>query len=130
MQQEKIEAEQKSRQTAHCKPSGIMPVARSSRGETMSDLLHEKYIVDEHGEPTAIILDLPEFTRLIKAASEANVEIRAALDEMAGRSAQLRILLEELEDGQAFDEALAAPPEDREKIPFDQAVEIIEQGRK
>src|ERR1700694_821365 len=103
-----------------------MPVARSGAVETMSDLLHEKYIVDEHGEPTAIILELAEFTRLLKAASESNAQIKAALDEMAGCSAQLRVLLEELEDDEAFDAALAAPPEDRETVPFDQAIEIIE----
>ena len=107
-----------------------MPVATSSSGEAMSDLLHEKYIVDEHGEPTAIILDLAEFTRLIKAASESNAQIRAALDEMAGRSTQLRVLLEELEDVEAFDAALAAAPEDRKTVPFDQAIDMIEHGRK
>jgi hypothetical protein len=80
----------------------------------MSDL-HEQYIIDESGTRTGVILDLRTFTELLKAASTTD-------DRLKG-------VLEELEDSQAFIEALRATGEDAKVIPFDQATHAIENGR-
>jgi hypothetical protein len=62
--------------------------------------LHPQYVVDENRAPTAILLPLPEWERVVED-------------------------LEELDDIRAFDLAKASP---QETIPFDQAVRETEEG--
>jgi hypothetical protein len=95
----------------------------------MTDLLHEKYIVDEGGQQTGVILDLAEFARLLKAASEGDDQFKGVIAELIRHSPQVREMLEELDDIQAFDEAMRASPEEREVIPFDQAIQEIVNDR-
>jgi len=62
-----------------------------------------RYIVDENGKRTGVILSVEEYERLIEE-------------------------LEELEDVRAFDEARAAREKGDEVIPFDQAMREIREG--
>ena len=61
----------------------------------------ERYVVDEQGTRVSVLLDIREYERLIEA-------------------------FEELESIRAYDEAKASGDE---TIPFEQAIEEIEQGR-
>ncbi len=63
--------------------------------------LHERFVVDEDGKRTAILLDIEEYNKLLEE-------------------------LEELESIRAFD---AAKSSGDEAIPFDQAVAEIEKQR-
>jgi len=63
--------------------------------------LHERFVIDEDGKRTAILLDIEEYNKLLEE-------------------------LEELESIRAFD---AAKSSDDEAIPFDQAVAEIEKQR-
>ena len=96
----------------------------------MSDLLHQKYVTDENGEPTDVILDLSEFTQLLKAASAGSARFKLAFDELIASNARLRELLEDIEDREAFVRAKAAPEADQAVISFEQAVAEIEKSRK
>jgi PHD/YefM family antitoxin component YafN of YafNO toxin-antitoxin module len=62
-----------------------------------------RYIVDENGKRTGVILSVEEYERLIEE-------------------------LEELEDVRAFDEAKAAREKGDEVIPLDQAMREIREG--
>lgn len=66
-----------------------------------NDIHPKRYIVDEKGEPTAVILDIKDYRKLLED-------------------------LEELESIRAYDEAKASGDEG---IPFEQAVEEIERSR-
>ena len=96
----------------------------------MSDVLHQKYITDENGAQTDVILDLTEFTQLLKAASVGSDRFKLALDELLEFNTRLRELLEEIDDQEAFAAAKTAPAEDQVVIPFDQAVAEIENSRR
>ena len=63
--------------------------------------LHERFVIDEDGKRTAILLDIEEYNKLLEE-------------------------LEELESIRAFD---AAKSSGDEEIPFDQAVAEIEKQR-
>ncbi len=63
--------------------------------------LHERFVIDEDGKRTAILLDIKEYNKLLEE-------------------------LEELESIRAFD---AAKSSGDEAIPFDQAVAEIEKQR-
>ena len=63
--------------------------------------LHERFVIDEDGKRTAILLDIEEYNKLLEE-------------------------LEELESIRAFD---AAKSSGEETIPFDQAVAEIEKQR-
>jgi PHD/YefM family antitoxin component YafN of YafNO toxin-antitoxin module len=63
--------------------------------------LHERFVIDEDGKRTAILLDIEEYNKLLEE-------------------------LEELESIRAFD---AAKSSGDEEIPFDQAVAEIEEQR-
>ncbi len=63
--------------------------------------LHERFVIDEDGKRTAILLDIEEYNKLLEE-------------------------LEELESIRAFD---AAKSSGDEAIPFDQAVAEIEKQR-
>ena len=60
-----------------------------------------RFVTDSEGQRIAVLLDLPDYERLVEAA-------------------------EELEDIRAYDEAKASGDE---AIPFEQAVREIEEGR-
>jgi hypothetical protein len=77
--------------------------------------LHEKYIVDEAGNRTGVILDLPDFDKLIAGMEALQVKVRELLEEM-----------EMADDVRAFDEAVAEGGED---IPLAQAMREIEEAR-
>jgi len=96
----------------------------------MSDRLHQRYVIDENGDQTDVILDLSEFTQLLKAASVASDRFKLAFDELIASNARLRDLVEDMEDQEAFARAKAAPDEDQVVIPFDQAIAEIEKSRK
>ena len=96
----------------------------------MSDVLHQKYITNENGDQTDVILDLSEFTQLLRAASLGNNRFKLALDELVASNARLRELLEDMEDQEAFARAKQAPEEDQVAIPFDTATAEIENARK
>jgi hypothetical protein len=81
--------------------------------------LHEKYIVDEAGNRTEVVIEVSQFARLVKALEESE----ANLQEM---HAKVQELLEEMDDLRAFDEAMKATGEDAELIPFEQATAEIE----
>ncbi len=63
--------------------------------------LHERFVTDENGKRTAILLDIEEYNKLIEE-------------------------LEELESIRAFD---AAKSSGDEAVPFEQAVDEIEKQR-
>ena len=65
--------------------------------------MEARYIVDENGKRTGVILSVEEYERLIEE-------------------------LEELEDVRAFDEARAAREKCDEVIPLDQAMREIREG--
>ena len=96
----------------------------------MSDVLHQKYITDENGDQTDVILDLSEFTQLLKAASAGSERFKAAFDELIASNARLRDLLEDIEEREAFARAKAAPAEDQLVVPFEQATAEIEKSRR
>jgi len=77
--------------------------------------LHEKYIVDEAGNRTSVILEMPDFDKLLAAMEALQVKVQELLEEM-----------EMADDVRAFDEAVA---EGGEAIPLEQAMREIEQER-
>jgi hypothetical protein len=95
----------------------------------MSDVLHQKYITDENGDQTDVILDLSEFTQLLQAASLGSERFKSALDELIASNPRLRELLEDIEDQEAFARAKRAPDDDQAAIPFDTATAEIEHAR-
>jgi hypothetical protein len=77
--------------------------------------LHEKYIVDEAGNRTSVILEMTEFDKLLAAMEALQVKVQELLEEM-----------EMADDIRAFDEAIA---EGGEPIPLEQAMREIEEER-
>jgi hypothetical protein len=80
--------------------------------------LHEKYIVDEGGNRTGVILEKSEFDQLLAEMEALQVKVQELLEE-----------LEMADDVRAFDEAMKATGEDAELILFEQAMAEIEQER-
>ncbi len=94
----------------------------------MSDVLHERYIVDDKGAHTGVLINMPEFVRLVQAASEADENYRELLGRLESLQARVADLTEEMAELDAFDRAMAAPPEDRETIPLEQVFAEIDRG--
>ena len=83
------------------------------RWKMLKDIeLHEKYIVDEAGNRTSVILEMPDFDKLLAAMEALQVKVQELLEEM-----------EMADDVRAFDEAVA---EGGEAIPLEQAMREIE----
>ena len=96
----------------------------------MSDVLHQKYITDENGDQTDVILELSEFTQLLKAASLGSERFKLALEELIASNARLKDLLEDIEDQEAFALAKQAPDNEQMAVPFGQATSEIENVHK
>jgi len=77
--------------------------------------LHEKYIVDEAGNRTSVILEMTDFDKLLAAMEALQVKVQELLEEM-----------EMADDVRAFDEAIA---EGGEAILLAQAMREIEEER-
>jgi hypothetical protein len=77
--------------------------------------LHEKYIVDDAGNRTGVILKMPDFDKLVAAIEALEVKVQELLEEM-----------EMADDVRAFDEAVA---DSGEAIPLEQAMREIEESR-